>query len=94
MNRTQLIMDAGGVIVSNFPASFWFGLAGQAGVSVRELQAFFHQELKEPLWTGKISEPEFWSRIKGRYPGVDLEKARADFLDGLRLLPTAETFGS
>lgn len=89
MGKTQLILDAGGVVISNFPHSFWTGLAEQAEASVEQLQRFFHDELKEPLWTGKISEPEFWNRIGNRYPKVDLERARTDFLSGLRLLPTA-----
>lgn len=90
MNKTQLVVDAGGVVISNFPASFWLELAAQAGVTADELQGFFHEELKEPLWTGKISEDEFWQRIRQRYPAVDIGQARTSFRSGLKLLPVAE----
>lgn len=89
MGKPQLILDAGGVIVTNFPASFWEELARQAGTAVEELQQFFHRELKEPLWTGKIGEPAFWDMIVRRYPAVDPARARSVFLAGLRLLPAA-----
>lgn len=89
MSKIQLVVDAGGVIISNFPASFWHDLAAQAGATADELQAFFHEELKAPLWTGKISEDAFWQRIRQRYPAVDIRQARASFRSGLRLLPVA-----
>jgi len=90
MGKPQLVLDAGGVVVTNFPESFWMALARQAGSTAEELKLFFHRELKEPLWTGKIGEPEFWERIVRRYPGVDPQRARSDFLAGLKLLPAAE----
>ena len=90
MGKTQLVLDAAGVIMTNIPGSYWKSLAGQAGVTVDELVSHFQKELKVPLWTGKISEPEFWTLIKARYPTLDLEQTKAEFLDGLRLLPTAE----
>jgi len=90
MGKTQLVLDAAGVIMTNIPASYWKSLADQAGVTVDELVSYFQTELKVPLWTGKISEPEFWERIKKRYPSVDLAQTRAELLAGLRLLPTAE----
>lgn len=90
MNKTQLVVDAGGVVISNFPASFWLDMAAQAGVTAEVLQAFFHQELKLPLWTGQISEEAFWQMIKQRFPAVDIAEARISFKSGLRLLPVAE----
>ena len=57
-----LVLDAGGLLVSNQLLALFAELARAAGVSVHRVHALHHQ-LRHRLWCGQINEPTFWSTM-------------------------------
>ena len=77
MSKPQLVLDAAGVIVTNLSESFWEEIAQNSKVSFSDFRASFKKEIREALWTGEISEEEFWrwlalqcSEIEQDYAGI------------------------
>ncbi|MCR8645016.1 GNAT family N-acetyltransferase [Paenibacillus sp. N1-5-1-14] len=88
--RTQLILDAGGVLIPNFTTEFWMQFANQLGVSASEIADKFGREMKKKLWCGEITEPAFWEWLTQEYPVVDREQAQQLLLAHIKPLPTVE----
>ncbi|WP_197035531.1 HAD-IA family hydrolase [Paenibacillus sp. UNC451MF] len=71
MNKPQLVLDAAGVIVTNFSPLFWKEIIGDSAISFEELKALFKKEMRLRLWTGEASLDEFWSWLSERTPQMD-----------------------
>jgi HAD superfamily hydrolase (TIGR01509 family) len=87
MIKPQLILDIAGVILTNLSPSYWQELAQIADVPYDYLKALFRNEVREDLWTGKISEEEFWKWLNMHCPKVNLQFARNLIDKHLKPLP-------
>jgi HAD superfamily hydrolase (TIGR01509 family) len=59
----RLVLDLGGVI---FPSSMPIVLrrmSQECARSERQLKRFFNHQLRDDLWSGRMSEGEFWTRL-------------------------------
>ncbi|RXZ79708.1 hypothetical protein EBB07_21910 [Paenibacillaceae bacterium] len=89
MRRPQLVLDIAGVIATNFPPLLWQHLAVRANASIDELRTFFKKDAREMLWTGAVSEPEFWVWLQGHFPAFDPSFGRPLVSGHLSLLPAS-----
>ncbi|NBD26496.1 HAD family hydrolase [Paenibacillus glycinis] len=87
MNKKQLILDAGGVIVTNLTPGFWETIAAAASGSYEEIRAAYAADIRDGLWTGALAEAEFWSWLSAHCPGLAEQEARALLHRNIRLLP-------
>ncbi|WP_236013181.1 HAD family hydrolase [Paenibacillus glycanilyticus] len=87
--KPELVLDAAGVIATNFSPRFWQELVWRYGLSYDKL-AQFKQEIRVSLWTGVISEDEFWDEICSRFPAIDRDEARIRLLSQITPLPAAD----
>jgi len=89
--RRVLILDAGGVLVTEPIPALLRGLASKSPLSLDELERGYYERLYFDLWRGSLPEEEFWSQL---VLDAGLEGAGADwrsfFLDLLRPLPATE----
>lgn len=74
--KKQLVLDVAGVLLSNLSPSFWQEIATIADVPYEHLKALFKDEIRKNLWTGRISEVEFWSWLIRYCPELNPEIAR------------------
>ncbi|MGG1555659.1 HAD family hydrolase [Paenibacillus ferrarius] len=86
VRRSSLILDVAGVLATNFSPDFWVALAVEANVAYEALTTF-KRETREALWTGSMSEQEFWTQLCSGFPSVDRERARRMLLASIRPLP-------
>ncbi|MBB6732386.1 HAD-IA family hydrolase [Cohnella zeiphila] len=89
-SRPQLVLDAAGVLIGNFPSAFWEQLAVRAGCSGHDLKKRFRSEIRRELWTGRMKESEFWSWLRACYPGVEPAWARDLLMRSLKPLPALD----
>ncbi|MCK9859697.1 hypothetical protein [Paenibacillus sp. ATY16] len=87
--KPELVLDAAGVIAANFSPRFWQELVRQYGLPYDKL-AQFKQEIRVSLWTGVISEDQFWYEICSRFPAIDRDEARIQLLSQITPLPAAD----
>lgn len=90
MTRPQLVLDIGGVLATNLSPLFWQLLATDAIVSEEALYSDYKQQISERLWTGGISEEQFWTWIKAHTPRLHTEQARSYIDKSLQPLPALE----
>jgi FMN phosphatase YigB (HAD superfamily) len=90
IEKPQLILDIGGVLVTNLSPLFWQKLSISAAISSEILNAKFKQEIRESLWSGKINEKEFWSWLLTEFPSINLENAYAILQSNLKRLPAMD----
>jgi FMN phosphatase YigB (HAD superfamily) len=86
--RPQLVLDVAGVIVTNLSSSFWEGIARISQTSFATISERFKQEVREALWTGRMSETEFWAWLCRLCPRIEPEEASLMLLSQLTHLPT------
>lgn len=58
-----LILDAGGVLVSEPMPALIGQLEADSALAPGEAEAFYRRELREPLWEGRLGIEEFWQRL-------------------------------
>lgn len=58
--KPQLILDIGGVLITNLSPMFWQQIAAISGVSAHTVTERFKLEIKQALWTGVIRVDDFW----------------------------------
>lgn len=85
MSRLQLVLDAGGVIVTNLP-ELWKELADIAEIPYSMLREKYKLELRDTLWTGQIGEEGFWDWMIDYIPRLTVEEGRALMSKHLRAL--------
>lgn len=90
MTRPQLVLDIGGVLATNLSPLFWQLIAAEAEVSEDALYKTYKQQISEQLWTGSISEEQFWSWLKDQAPKIQAPQARACIDRSLQPLPALE----
>lgn len=87
MMRPQLVLDIGGVLATNLSPLFWRLLAAEANISEEVLYSEYKRQISEHLWTGSISEEQFWEWIKKYTPLLNTETARTFIDRSLQPLP-------
>ncbi|MEC0089502.1 HAD family hydrolase [Paenibacillus macquariensis] len=87
MIKYQLVLDVAGVIVTNLSPTYWVEMSALSGVSYEFLHNQFKHEIRELLWTGKISEEEFWEWIIRQCPSIETHEAQSMLYKHLRTLP-------
>ncbi|WP_424765665.1 haloacid dehalogenase [Paenibacillus sp. sgz302251] len=90
MTKPQLVLDIGGVLVTNLSPLFWQLLAAESHVSEEALYTEYKKELSEALWTGAISEEQFWAWVKERAPQLQMDRAPSMIDRCLQPLPAME----
>ncbi|MDR6879259.1 HAD-IA family hydrolase [Bacillus sp. 3255] len=87
MDKPQLVLDLAGVIITNFSPRYWSDLAALAQTSPEEFRTRFRSEVREALWTGQVTEEEFWGWLVKSYPTVDARRVRESIRQDLTYLP-------
>ncbi|MEF3351872.1 haloacid dehalogenase [Paenibacillus sp. GYB006] len=83
----QLILDAAGVLITNLSPTFWYEIAEKADIPHEHLRAQYKKEIRESLWSGKISEDDFWQWLKIQCPSIENEEAKRILFKHLGYLP-------
>jgi HAD superfamily hydrolase (TIGR01509 family) len=87
MTKYQLILDIAGVIITNLSPTYWNEIAVLSSIPNEYLKTQFRQEVRELLWTGKISEDEYWNWFKSQCPTIQISEAKSMLYKHLRPLP-------
>jgi HAD superfamily hydrolase (TIGR01509 family) len=85
--RPQLVLDIGGVLMTDLTPSFWRWVAVRADAPYDSVLTWFHQDVRLALWTGAITEGQFWTQLGSRFPTGDAAAARAALRASLQPLP-------
>jgi putative hydrolase of the HAD superfamily len=88
-SKPQLILDIAGVLATNFSPLFWQNLSLKSGIPNDDLVQF-KKNIREELWTGKITEEEFWTRLGEQFPSIDIDNARLMLHPNIQPLPAIE----
>ena len=86
-----LAIDLGGVLVHDPLHELLDALENAGGKPQRDIQAWYIENLRYPLWSGTLREGDFWEEIL-RFSGASgtTQEWREFLVDSLRLLPAAE----
>lgn len=87
--KPDLVLDIAGVIATNFSPSFWDDLSLEFAVSYDKL-LHFKKEIRRDLWTGRITEKEFWLKLTEEFPTIELDYAKFKLLTEIKPLPAIE----
>lgn len=85
----QLVLDIGGVLLPDLTPHFWRWVAAHTTASYDEILAHFRRDVREPLWTGAITEEQFWRWLHTTFPLIDDGAAQAYLTATLKPLPAA-----
>ncbi|MFC4101825.1 HAD-IA family hydrolase [Paenibacillus xanthanilyticus] len=88
--KPQLLLDAGGVLVSNLSPLFWEQLCEQFSIAYEAIVPHYKAAMSASLWRGEVTEAEFWDWLAGGYPGVDVSAARRLLTANLIRLPALD----
>lgn len=88
--RPQLILDAGGVLVSNLSPLFWEQLCEQASIRYEVIVPHYKSSMSAALWRGEVTEAEFWAWLTSGYSSVNEQTARQLLTSNLVRLPALE----
>lgn len=86
--KPELVLDVAGVIAANFSPQFWQELTSRYEIPYEQLVKF-KQDIRVKLWTGAVSEDEFWSELTSNFKAIDKDGARQSLLSQITLLPAA-----
>ncbi|MCL6602306.1 MAG: HAD-IA family hydrolase [Paenibacillus sp.] len=89
MDSKELILDVAGVLSTNFSPHYWQDLSEQSNTPY-EMLFHFKNEMREELWTGKISENEFWEQLCIKFRSINIDKAKQLLISNIRPLPAFE----
>ncbi|MCI3923540.1 HAD-IA family hydrolase [Paenibacillus sp. TRM 82003] len=87
--RTQLILDVGGVLGTNLDR-YWEVLSASAAMPYAEVRRRYKAELRDTLWTGRLTEPGFFSWSCSLAPEMSEAEARSLMISSLQPLPAYE----
>ncbi|MFD3450102.1 hypothetical protein ACFDTO_36610 [Microbacteriaceae bacterium 4G12] len=73
--KPQLVLDIAGVLATNFSPLFWQELSTKSEIPYEEV-IVFKKAIRKELWTGKITEEEFWNRLCEEFPSIQIEVAQ------------------
>jgi putative hydrolase of the HAD superfamily len=88
-SKPDLVLDIAGVLATNLSPYFWNDLSLKFGVSYEELIQF-KKETREELWTGEITEQDFWLKLNTSFPSVEINYARSQLPSFIKPLPALE----
>jgi len=89
--RPQLILDAAGVLISNFSPTFWEEIATTiADRSAMELHLQFKEELRHALWTGAVPATAFFEWMASNHSSISSHEVERILHDHLKPLPAME----
>ncbi|WJH32205.1 HAD-IA family hydrolase [Paenibacillus sp. CC-CFT747] len=74
------------MLASDLPA-FWEGLASAAGMAYGDLRERYQAQVREALWTGKMSEDAFWAWVEQCCPSLSRAQGRRLLQEALVPLP-------
>lgn len=86
-DKPQLILDIGGVLLSNLSPQFWQELTAVTTISYSELTARYKTHMSKPLWSGHITEHQFWDWLCEQCSTIDRHNAHALLQANLKPLP-------
>ncbi|CAM3431457.1 HAD family hydrolase [Marinicrinis lubricantis] len=86
-NKPHLMLDVGGVLLSNLSPLFWKELPLAEEAVSEPLVKQFKTDIRTPLWTGQMEEPHFWSWLMQHFPGTDPAVLRSLLFKHLTPLP-------
>ncbi|MDQ8735233.1 HAD-IA family hydrolase [Paenibacillus sp. LHD-38] len=87
MNRPQLVLDIGGVLATNLSPLFWQLLAADVGFAEDVIYGDYKKLVSERLWTGVITEEQFWDWVQSYAHQLNKEQARGYIDRSLQPLP-------
>jgi putative hydrolase of the HAD superfamily len=88
--KVQLVLDVGGVLLSNLTPTFWTQLVERTGVDYAEIRSKYKREIRDHLWSGAVEEPQFWQWLNRYCPSLLEEEGRAMIMDNLVPLASLE----
>jgi len=77
LGRPQLVLDIGGVLLSDLTPPFWHWVAMQAAAPYDEVLARFRHDVREAVWTGVMTDGQFWGWLCTAFPPINDSIARA-----------------
>ncbi|MCM3783443.1 HAD-IA family hydrolase [Neobacillus mesonae] len=91
-NKIQLVLDAGGVITANLSPAYWKELSPASLSSEESIVHKFKREIREKLWSGHVTEADFYLWVRGHSSELKQndEQFRQLVQGHLRLLPASE----
>ncbi|GMK37119.1 hypothetical protein PCCS19_01720 [Paenibacillus sp. CCS19] len=92
--KVQLVLDVGGVLLSNLTPTFWTQLVEHTGVEHSLIRSRYKQEIRDDLWSGAIEEPQFWQWMNQYCPSLSEEVGRGMIMDNLVPLASLERLAS
>ncbi|MEK0316257.1 HAD-IA family hydrolase [Cohnella sp. 56] len=87
--KPQLVLDIAGVLVNNFSPVIWKELGDRSGVIFEAMRTQF-LEIKRDLWTGSLTEEQFWIGMVERYPSLNRDKVKDHLIETLKPLPAVQ----
>lgn len=88
--KPQLVLDIGGVLLTNLSPQFWQELTAATTISHSELTARYKAQMSPSLWSGRISEDQFWDWLCEQCSTIDGPSARELLQAKLQPLPALD----
>ncbi|MFC4403145.1 HAD family hydrolase [Gracilibacillus xinjiangensis] len=82
MKKRQLVLDIGGVLATDLD-NFWFTLSEEAQLPLEIVRSVYKQEIRQNLWNGNITEPEFWDWLTNTFPNIKLDYLKESLTNSL-----------
>jgi HAD superfamily hydrolase (TIGR01509 family) len=89
-SRPQLILDLGGVLVTNLSPLFWHQLAQHSNTPYDVMVSQYKTDVRDNLWSGGITEEDFWKWLCDTFTSVDGKIAREMLRANLIPLPALD----
>lgn len=85
-----IMIDLGGVLIHDPIHELITEINRQSPLEYREIEIWYREEIRYPLWSGAISEAAFWQEVVVKLePGQDVDDLRNYLINSCRLLPAA-----
>jgi len=88
--RPQLVLDVGGVLLSNLTPAFWSEATARGRAEYAAVRSRYKSEIRDDLWSGALTEEQFWRWIGTNCPSVTPSEGQALLMDCLVPLPALE----
>lgn len=88
-SKPELILDIGGVLATNFSPFFWQNLSSKSTALYGELVKY-KENIREELWTGRITEIQFWTWLREQFPSIEIKNAKLSLHANIKPLPAIE----
>lgn len=88
--KPQLVLDVGGVLLTNLSPPFWQELTASTAIAYTELVALYKENMSQSLWSGRVTEEQFWDWLCDQCATIDRQQARALLQKNLTPLPALD----